>query len=199
MIAVLLAVLAIKLLSIATYIWFVVQGFKVHWGLGVANLLIPGAIIPFCILHPKESKRPLILLVACLGVFLILWVYARHGSHFRPKVEVALGSPAPAKNAVLHLRLISSSGAWGTPNWTQTVDTGILSQKIVSLGGHSNGRDDEERLMAIQADGFVIRFTKYDAGETQTNFVIFPYGQTTKTNIMGESIVGSYSDNLPLP
>jgi hypothetical protein len=61
---------------------------------GVANLIIPGAIIPFCIFHPKEAKRPMILAVVCLVVFIILWVYARHGSHARPRIDVAPAVPA---------------------------------------------------------------------------------------------------------
>jgi hypothetical protein len=66
------------LLFFVAAIWFVVQGFRVHWGWGVANLLIPFAIIPFCFLHPREPKKPLILIVAALGLLLILLAFAEH-------------------------------------------------------------------------------------------------------------------------
>ena len=188
-----MAVLTIKLLLIIAGIWFVVQGFRVHWGWGVANLLIPGAIIPFCILHPKESKRPLILIGVSLGLLLILWVCARNGSHSRPRVEVAPDLPASVTSAVLHLNLVSSGDALLT-NSIQTFTTisCSLSQKMPMMSDPSSGRYDNERLTAIRADGFVIQFTKHDGGEAQTNFVLFPYGQTTETNMMGWNIVGNY-------
>jgi hypothetical protein len=198
LIAVFLAVLAVKLLPIIIVIWFVVQGFRVHWGWGVANLLMPVAIIPFCILHPQESKRPLILLGVCLGTFLILWACARHGSYARPRVELTPDLPASATNAVLYLSLAASADTLSN-HWTQTVTTisGSLSRKRpVMPGGHSNGRYDEERLIAIRADGFMIQFTKRAGREMRTNYVLFPYGRTTETNAVGWDIVGSYDDNM---
>jgi hypothetical protein len=190
LISVFLAVLAIKILPIIAWIWFVVKGFRVHWGWGVANLLIPGAIIPFCIFHPKESKGPLILIGICLGVFLILWLCARHESSSRPRVQVAPGLSASATNAVLHLKLVSFNEA----SRTGSTISCILSRKnLVMFADPSNGRYDEERLIAIQTDGFVLRFTDRVGGEMRTNFVLFPYGQTTETNTLGWSVVGDYN------
>ena len=189
LVPVFLAALTIKLLFIIAGIWFIVQGFRVHWGWGVANLLIPGAIIPFCIFHPKEAKKPMILAIVCLVVFMLLWVYARHRSSSRPRVEVAPALLASAKDAVLHLRLVSFNEASQTGREVSC----ILSRKDPGMfADPSNGRYDEERLIAIQADGFVIRFTDRVGGEMRTNFVLFPYGQTIETNTLGWSIVGNF-------
>jgi len=199
LIAVFVAVLMLKLLPIIAVIWFAVQGFRVHWGWGVANLLIPVAIIPFCILHPKESKKPLILFGIWLGGFLILWICARHGSSSLPRVEVAPALSASATNAVLYLQLVSSGDIFGT-NRTQTVTaisgiSGTLNQRRpVMSGGHSN--NGEQRLIVIRADGFVIQFTDDVGGEMRTNLVLFPYGQITETNTLGWSIVGDYSGKV---
>jgi hypothetical protein len=161
--------------------------FAPDWG--VANLIIPGAIIPFCIFHPKEAKRPMILAVVCLVVFIILWVYARHGSHARPRIDVAPALPASATDAILHLKLASFNAA----SQTGSTISSILSQKDrVMFADPSHGLFDEERLIAIRADGFVIQFIHRESGETRTNLVLFPYGQVTETNTMGWTIVGSY-------
>jgi hypothetical protein len=63
-----------SVLQFVAVVWFVVQGFRVHWGWGVANLLIPGAIIPFCFLHFKESKKPLILFGIAVALVVVLLV-----------------------------------------------------------------------------------------------------------------------------
>jgi hypothetical protein len=192
-IAVVAAFFTVKLLFIVAGIWFVVQGFRVHWGWGVANLLIPGAIIPFCIFHPKEAKRPLILIGICLGVFLILLICARHQISFQPSVEVAPALSASVKDAVLNLKLASFDEA----SQTGKRISGILSRKDPVMNADpSNGRYDEERLMTIQADGFVIRITDRVGGEMRTNFILFPYGQATETNTLGWGILGDYSGEV---
>jgi len=193
LIAVFVVMLTLKLLPFVAVIWFVVQGFRVHWGWGAANLLIPVAIIPFCILHPKESKRPLTLIGIWLGVFLVIWISARHGGFSRPRVEIAPALSAPATNAVLQLKLVS----FDEVSRTGIKISGILSRKAPVLpGGYSNGRNDDERLIAIRADGFVVRFTDLVDGEMQTNLVLFPYDQTTETNILGWDIAGDYSGKV---
>jgi hypothetical protein len=78
LIAVFLTVWTIWLLFFVATIWFVVQGFRVHWGWGLANLLIPLAIIPFCFLHPKESKKPLTTVGIGLVLLVVLWIFSRH-------------------------------------------------------------------------------------------------------------------------
>jgi hypothetical protein len=189
LVPVFLVALTIKLLFIVTGIWFVVQGFRVHWGWGVANLLIPGAIIPFCIFHPKEAKRPMILAIVCLVVFMILWAYAKYGSHTPPRIEIAPELPASAKNAVLHLELNSFNPA----TKMGMTESGILSrQDRVIIALPSRGIYNEKRLIAIQADGFLVQFSDRVDGEMRTNVILFPYGQTIETNILGSSIVGKY-------
>ena len=193
LIAVFVGVLILKLLPYVAVIWFAVQGFRVHWGWGIANLLIPGAIIPFYILHPKVSKRPLVLIGFWLGVFLIFLICARHGSSSRPRVEIAPTISATTTNAVLHLKLVS----FNEVSRTGITISGILSLKNpIMRGGHSNGRNDDERLIAMRADGFVVRFTDHIDGEVRTNLVLFPYDQTTETNFLEWSIVGYYSGNV---
>ena len=193
LIALFAALLTLKLLPVVAAIWVSVQGFKVHWGWGFANLLIPVAIIPFYILHPKVSKRPLILIGIWLSVFLTIWICARHRNSSRPRVEVAPALSASTTDAVLHLKLASFNEA----SRTGIRISGILGRKDpVMPGGHSNGRNDDERLIAIRADGFVVRFTDRVDGEMRTNLVLFPYGQTTETNLMAWSIVGDYSGKL---
>lgn len=189
LIAVFAAILTVKLLSIVAVIWFVVQGFKVHWGWGVANLLIPGAFIPFCIFHPTEGKKPLILTGVWLGGILILWMFARHGNSPRSKVEVAPALSASITNAVLHLKLVSFNEASQTG---RTVSCILSRENQVMFANPSIGRSDEERLTAIQADGFVIRLTDRVGGELRTNFILFPYGQTTETSTLGWSVIGDY-------
>jgi hypothetical protein len=188
------ALLALKLLSLVVGVWFVVLGFRVHWGWGLANLLIPGAIIPFCILHPKESKRPMILAVACLAIFLILWVCVKLGSHSRPRVEVTPGLPASATHAVLYLNLAAFNDVPPT-NLVRILGQTIsdsISLRNPGVQGTLSIEGDEERLVAIRAGGFVIQFKTRSGGETQTNFILFPFGQTTETNLLGWSIVGSF-------
>ena len=188
LVVVLLAVLVVKLLFITVGVWFVVQGFKVRWAWGLANLLIPGAIIPFCILHPKESKKPMILAGACLALFSFIWIVARYGSHSRPRVELAPALPASVTNAVLRLNLAS-------PNNIETMSCSV-SLKSPFHGGTPADSYDEERLAAIRSDGFLMQFTTRIGREMQTNVVLFPYGQTTETNTFTWRIVGNYSDNM---
>jgi hypothetical protein len=56
----------------------------------------------------------------------------------------------------------------------------------------SSGIYNEERLIAIQADGFLVRFSDRVDGAMRTNSILFPYGQTIETNTLGWSIVGKY-------
>lgn len=76
--AVILFALLFKLICLTAIIWFVVIGFRVHWGWGVANLLIPGAFIPFAFFHEKESKIPMILVIVALSMLLILRIWSRY-------------------------------------------------------------------------------------------------------------------------
>ena len=68
----------INLAFLASGVLFVIQGFRVHWGWGLVNLIIPLAIIVFCIKHPREAIYPLIILgfgVCLLLVLLLIWAF----------------------------------------------------------------------------------------------------------------------------
>ncbi len=54
-------------------ILFVVMGFRVHFGWGLANLFIWPCMIAFVILYPKESKKPLIVFGFGLALFLCVF------------------------------------------------------------------------------------------------------------------------------
>ncbi len=76
-----LAILFIlKLIFIVAGIAFVVQGFRVHWGWGLANLFVPFAFIPFCIIHRRAARVPVTITFIGVGwilLLLILWVMGK--------------------------------------------------------------------------------------------------------------------------
>jgi hypothetical protein len=137
------------------------------------------------------SKKPLILTGSGLGLLLILWVCGGHGGHSPPRVEVSPGLPAPSTSAVLHLNLFFP-GDTSASGWTQTSSGSFSLKRPYFHDSVSKSSLDEERLVAIRADGFVMQFTTRDGGETKTNSVLFPYGQTTETNTLGWRIVGNF-------
>jgi hypothetical protein len=65
----------LKLIPIIAWIAFVVQGFRVYWGWGLANLLVPLAFIGFCCIHPRAAKVPLIITVIGVGWLLALILF----------------------------------------------------------------------------------------------------------------------------
>lgn len=67
----------IWLLFFVADIWFVVQGFKVHWGWGVANLLIPCAVIVFCFLYFERARKPLGLVIIASVLLLFFWIFTK--------------------------------------------------------------------------------------------------------------------------
>ena len=60
-------------------ILFVVQGWRVHWGWGLANFFIPPCAIAFSILYPKQAAKPLIV----LGIGLVLFFGVYYVFNFR--------------------------------------------------------------------------------------------------------------------
>jgi len=58
-------------------IWLVVQGFRVHWGWGFANLLFPFAAIVFCFLHFNEARKPVGLIMVALTLLLFFFVFTK--------------------------------------------------------------------------------------------------------------------------
>lgn len=72
---VLLGFFAAKIIWLLAAILFVIQGFRVHWGWGLANLLLfPLAGIALFIKHPREAKYPMIFLASSVVLLLIVLV-----------------------------------------------------------------------------------------------------------------------------
>lgn len=51
-----LALFVVYLFFFTAYIVFIIQGFRTHWGWGVANLPVPPAIIVFFFAYPRKSR-----------------------------------------------------------------------------------------------------------------------------------------------
>jgi hypothetical protein len=75
---------AVKVAFLAAYIMFVIQGFRVHWGWGLANLLIPLSGLVFFVRHRREGKAPMIVWISAVALsfvgflFLIFTTPIRH-------------------------------------------------------------------------------------------------------------------------
>jgi hypothetical protein len=64
---------AVKVILFAADIAFVVQGFRVHWGWGTANIFLgPLAGIPFFIQHRHEGRVPVYVLAHGLILLLVI-------------------------------------------------------------------------------------------------------------------------------
>ncbi len=64
---------AIKVILFAADVGFIVQGFKVHWGWGVANIFLgPLAGIAFFINHRHKGRVPVYILVHGLILLLVV-------------------------------------------------------------------------------------------------------------------------------
>jgi len=55
-----------------SWLWFIVSGFRTHWGWGIGILLFPLAALAFLFIQPHRAKRP--ALVWLLGTVLLLIV-----------------------------------------------------------------------------------------------------------------------------
>ncbi len=113
----------------------------------------------------------------------------RESSHIAP-VEVSSGLPAAITNALLIVRMSKPNDASPT-NYKELI-SGTRSLQS-PMGSSSSGQNyQEERLVAIKPEGFVLLFTDREGEIVHTNLVVFPYGQTTETNALGWKIVGQY-------
>ena len=71
-------ILAVKVIGFVAYIAFIVQGFRVHWGWGLANLVFgPLSGIVFFVKHRHEGRVPTYILTHGVILFFIFWIYAR--------------------------------------------------------------------------------------------------------------------------
>jgi hypothetical protein len=74
-IAILAGFMAVKVIMFVSAIAFIVQGFRVHWGWGLANMFLgPLAGIAFFIQHRHEGRVPVYVLVHGLILLLVIVV-----------------------------------------------------------------------------------------------------------------------------
>jgi hypothetical protein len=116
-------------------------------------------------------------------------------------VEVSPGLSPSVSDAVLHLSIYEPVDASPT-NYRSAHFGGRSLQHPVGSGGEladMGGTWDENRLIAINADGFKILFTKQwrlpGVGQEihqETNVILFRYGQVTDTNVIGWRIIGKF-------
>jgi hypothetical protein len=65
--------IAFKLIMVLAAILFIIQGFRVHWGWGLANIfMFPLGGIAFFLTHRREGKIP--MLVWAFGMALLVFV-----------------------------------------------------------------------------------------------------------------------------
>jgi hypothetical protein len=77
---VLLGFFAVKIILLVAAIAFIIQGFRVHWGWGLANIfLFPLAGIALFIRHRQEAKIPMMIWAFGMALLLILLVCASLG------------------------------------------------------------------------------------------------------------------------
>jgi hypothetical protein len=70
-------VMAIQILWVVSAILFIIQGFRVHWGWGLANIfLFPLAGIAFFVNHRPRAKIPFVLWAIGFALLLVLLVSA---------------------------------------------------------------------------------------------------------------------------
>jgi hypothetical protein len=69
--------LAIKVIFFVAYVAFIVQGFRVYWGWGLANLILgPLAGIVFFLKHRQEARVPIYVLIHGLILLSIFILFA---------------------------------------------------------------------------------------------------------------------------
>jgi hypothetical protein len=73
--ATLLGFFAVKIILFIAAISFIVQGFRVHWGWGLANIfLFPLAGIALFIRHRREGKVPMMIWAFGMALLIILLI-----------------------------------------------------------------------------------------------------------------------------
>ncbi len=74
--------MAVKVIMFVSAIAFIVQGFKVHWGWGVANTFLgPLAGIVFFIKHRQKGSVPIYILVYGFLLLLLMVIIAICAGH----------------------------------------------------------------------------------------------------------------------
>jgi hypothetical protein len=109
----------------------------------------------------------------------------------RAYVDIFPGLPASVSNAVLHLVLVTPTNASPT-NYSGKVSGNRSLEYPVGSSSAGAGHYDEERLLAIRAEGFLMVFTKLKGIAVETSVVLFRYAEVTETNTLGWTIVGQF-------
>ena len=115
-------------------------------------------------------------------------------------VEVSTNLPESLRSAVLYIKVQEPINPQATNyrSWSG-------SRSLNSPGGSSSGEDgtmqtwDGDQLIGIDAEGFKILFTKKwrptglrQKISSETNVILFRYGQITETNTLRWKIVGKF-------
>ena len=68
------AALLVRIVWVASYVWFVIAGFKTDWKWGTGNLLFPFVALAYFYLYPERGRRPGLLWVAGTLMFILTMV-----------------------------------------------------------------------------------------------------------------------------
>ncbi|HEY5234043.1 MAG TPA: hypothetical protein VIK35_10975 [Verrucomicrobiae bacterium] len=147
-------------------------------------------------------------LLLILGLVLALLVISAGRFHyesvtltFQKPVDVSPNLPASLTNAVLFVKVFEPSDPLATnyASWRGSRSLNFPGGSSGSSVIGTNEKWDEDRLIAINAEGFEMLFTKRwrwaGLGQkihNETNVILFRYGQITETNTLGRRIVGKF-------
>ncbi len=152
----------------------------------------------------KPWLMVLIMVSSLIVVLVILCaIKLKHRSAPAPKstVEVSTDVPPRLQNDMLYVRIHErTGGSLATLSFAQPFAS-------ASIESDTNMDTEEERLVAIQTNGFEVLFTKtvYSVSKTnnsltiqkgkgveQKGVVLFRDGETTQTNVLEWEIVGQF-------
>jgi hypothetical protein len=69
----------VRMIWLAAYIWFVVEGFKADWKWGAGNLLCPVVALGFFYCYRERGRRPGLLWLAGTVLFILTMFIFRKG------------------------------------------------------------------------------------------------------------------------
>jgi hypothetical protein len=147
------------------------------------------------------------VLLLIFGLVLALLVISAGRFHYegviltsQKPVDVSPNLPASLTNAVLFVKVFEPNDPLAT-NYASWGGSHSLKSPVGSSSFiiETNETWNEERLIAINAEGFEMLFTKRWRGaglgqkiHNETNVILFRYGQITETNTLGRRIVGKF-------
>ena len=129
-----------------------------------------------------------------LSFFVSVFVFvgcSEDGNLSFPKrdVQISQNVPESLRDSVLHISLRGEDSHYGSSVGNCSLKHPVISGSYVD---RPNVYSHEVRLIAIKTNGFVVCIFKVDNHKVQTNTVLFHFGETTKTNILGWNIVGKF-------